>query len=138
MAFEELLQYVGDSGRFQISNVIVSLLLIFMTSSPDFMENFTAAIPSHRCYVQLLDNLTSEASMSANLTTEALLRVSIPMDPSQKPEKCHRFRQTQWQLLHLNVSDINNIQLETEPCLEGWIYDQSVFSSTIIMEVIDL
>ncbi|XP_012781068.2 solute carrier family 22 member 22-like [Ochotona princeps] len=134
MAFGELLRYVGDSGRFQILNAIVSILLVLITSPPDYMENFTAAIPSHRCYVQLLDNLTSEASIPANLTTEALLRVSIPMDPSQKPEKCHRFRQTQWQLLHLNVSDINNTQLETEPCLEGWIYDQSVFSSTIMTE----
>uniref|UniRef100_G1U7X0 Major facilitator superfamily (MFS) profile domain-containing protein n=1 Tax=Oryctolagus cuniculus TaxID=9986 RepID=G1U7X0_RABIT len=104
MAFDELLEYVGK------------------------------ATPAHRCYVQLLDNLTSEANITVNLTAEALLRVSIPMDLNQKPEQCRRFRQTQWQLLNSNVSTTNNIDLETEPCLDGWIYDQSVFTSTIRTE----
>nr|XP_045000095.1 solute carrier family 22 member 22-like isoform X3 [Jaculus jaculus] len=69
-----------------------------------------------------------------NMTTEALLKVSIPMGPDQKPEPCHRFRQTQWQLLDPDVSPSNNTELQTEPCLDGWTYDHSVFTSTIITE----
>uniref|UniRef100_A0A5F9CJ61 Major facilitator superfamily (MFS) profile domain-containing protein n=1 Tax=Oryctolagus cuniculus TaxID=9986 RepID=A0A5F9CJ61_RABIT len=134
MAFDELLEYVGKGGRFQILNAILCMLLNILSSPHDFMENFSSATPAHRCYVQLLDNLTSEANITVNLTAEALLRVSIPMDLNQKPEQCRRFRQTQWQLLNSNVSTTNNIDLETEPCLDGWIYDQSVFTSTIRTE----
>ncbi|XP_075406656.1 solute carrier family 22 member 22-like [Tenrec ecaudatus] len=134
MAFDELLQHVGDSGRFQIWNIVLCILLNIMSRSHMFVENFSAAIPAHRCYVQLLDSPIPETNVTLNMTAEVLLRVSIPMDSNHKPEQCRRFRQTQWQLLDANVSATNMTELETEPCLDGWIYDQSVFKSTIITE----
>ncbi|XP_069847939.1 solute carrier family 22 member 22-like [Dipodomys merriami] len=133
MAFEELLQQVGDSGRFQIFTAVLLLLLNMLSAQHDFMENFTAAIPAHHCSVHLLD-LKSKSNITTNLTMEVLLRLSIPLDPNQKPEQCRRFHQTQWQLLSPNVSAVNNTELETEPCLDGWTYDQSVFTSTIVTE----
>ncbi|XP_012887663.1 PREDICTED: solute carrier family 22 member 11-like [Dipodomys ordii] len=133
MAFEELLQQVGDSGRFQIFTAVLLLLLNMLSAQHDFLENFTAAIPAHHCSVRLLD-LKSKSNITTNLTTEVLLRLSIPLDPNQKPEQCRRFHQTQWQLLSPNVSAVNNTELETEPCLDGWTYDQSVFTSTIVTE----
>lgn len=135
MAVDEILQHVGDSGRFQILRVILYIILNLLSSPHDIMENFTAAIPNHHCNVKLLDNQRSEINITMNLTTEALLKVSIPMGPDQKPEKCRRFRHTQWHFLDSNVSVPNNTELETEPCLDGWTYDHSVFTSTIVTEV---
>ncbi|XP_077872867.1 solute carrier family 22 member 22 isoform X3 [Ictidomys tridecemlineatus] len=134
MAFEELLQHVGDNGKFQVLTIIFFMLSSILTSPHDYIENFTAAIPAHHCHIHLLGNPRFEANVTINLTAEALLRVSVPVGPNQKPEQCHRFRQTQWQLLDPNVSAVNYTDPETEPCLDGWIYDQSVFTSTIVTE----
>ncbi|XP_028727765.1 solute carrier family 22 member 22-like [Peromyscus leucopus] len=134
MAFDEILRHVGDSGRFQLARTVLYIILTLLSSCHDIMENFTAAIPDHHCSVNVLDNPRSEINITINLTTEALLKVSIPMGPNQKPEQCRRFRHTQWQFLDSNVSVFNNTKLETEPCLDGWTYDHSVFTSTIVTE----
>ncbi|ELW49073.1 Solute carrier family 22 member 12 [Tupaia chinensis] len=134
MAFSELLQYVGNFGRFQIIMSIMIVSAITFITTCNLVENFTAAIPAHRCYVHLLDNVTSDIKLTMNLTAEALLRISIPMGANQKQDQCRRFRQTQWQLLNSSNLTINNTELETEPCLDGWIYDQSVFTSTIVTQ----
>uniref|UniRef100_A0A8C2LAV8 Solute carrier family 22 (organic cation transporter), member 22 n=1 Tax=Cricetulus griseus TaxID=10029 RepID=A0A8C2LAV8_CRIGR len=134
MAFDEMLHHVGDSGRFQILRIACCIILFLLSSPHDIMENFTAAIPAHHCSVKPFDYPRSEINTTMNLTTEALLKVSIPMGPNQKPEQCRRFRHTQWQFLDSNVSTSNNTELETEPCLDGWTYDHSVFTSTIITE----
>lgn len=135
MAFSELLQHVGNFRRFQIMLAILSLSLNILFSTQSFMENFSAAIPSHRCYIHLLDNTTPEINFTMNLKAEALLRISIPMDANKKQEQCHQFHQTQWQLLNSSDLAINNTKLETEPCLDVWTYDQSIFTSTIVTHV---
>lgn len=135
MAFSELLQHAGNFGRFQITLAVFTTSLILLFSTHNFVENFSGAIPAHRCYTHLLDNITSESKLSRNLTTEELLRISIPMDANNKQEQCRRFRQTQWQLLNSSDGATNNTELQTEPCLDGWIYDRSMFASTIVTEV---
>ncbi|XP_006830894.1 PREDICTED: solute carrier family 22 member 9-like [Chrysochloris asiatica] len=134
MAFSELLQCAGDFGKFQIIQSILTGLLNILMITHMLVENFSAATPAHRCYIHLLDSTKSGTNFTKNLTTEELLRVSIPMSPDQKPEQCRRFKQIQWQLLDLNESVANINELDTEPCLDGWIYDQSVFTSTIVTQ----
>nr|BAK96180.1 prostaglandin transporter OAT-PG [Rattus norvegicus] len=133
MAFDEILHHVGDRGRFQIWMIVVLNILSMVSSLHDVIENFTAAIPAHHCSVNLLDTSRSEI-MAMNLTTEAMMKVSIPMGPNQKPEQCRRFRHPQWQFIDSNISTSNSTELETEPCLDGWTYDHSVFTSTIVTE----
>ncbi|XP_021039694.1 solute carrier family 22 member 22 [Mus caroli] len=133
MDFDEILHHVGDSGRFQICMIILLNSLALVFSPHDVLENFTAASPAHHCRINL-DNSRSEVSTDMNLTTEALMKVSIPMGPDQKPEQCRRFRYTQWQFLDSNISTFNSTELETEPCLDGWTYDHSVLTSTIVTE----
>ncbi|KAK2508730.1 hypothetical protein MC885_012862 [Smutsia gigantea] len=131
MVFAELLEQAGGAGIFQALQVLTLVLPSILLPSHMLVENFVAATPDHRCWAHMLDN-GSEAP--ANLTPEALLRVSIPLDPSHRPHLCRRFREPQWQLLDPNTTATNWSEAATEPCEDGWVYDRSTFTSTIVAE----
>uniref|UniRef100_A0A8C0FYM9 Solute carrier family 22 member 8 n=1 Tax=Chelonoidis abingdonii TaxID=106734 RepID=A0A8C0FYM9_CHEAB len=134
MSFAEFLHQVGGMGRFQIIHTMLLTIPIVLMASHNLLQNFTAAIPGHHCQVHINANNTSYPNATLHLDSQDLLRVAIPMDRNRQPEKCRRFVTAQWQLLDPNVTEPNGTQLDTEPCTEGWTYDRSMFTSTIITE----
>ncbi|XP_006771663.1 PREDICTED: solute carrier family 22 member 11 isoform X1 [Myotis davidii] len=131
MAFSELLERAGGVGLFQTLQVLTLLLASVLLPSHMLLDNFSAAPPGHRCRAHMLDS-SSEAP--ANLTREALLLISIPRGPNQEPQPCRRFRHPQWQLLAPNATATNWSEAATEPCVDGWVYDRSTFTSTVVAE----
>ncbi|KAL1787537.1 solute carrier family 22 member 12 isoform X1 [Sigmodon hispidus] len=132
MAFPELLDRVGGLGRFQVLQTMALVTPILWVTSQNMLENFSAAVPHHRCWVPLLDNITAQASVPEDFGPDALLAISIPLGPAQQPHQCRRFRQPQWQLMESNTTATNWSEANTEPCEDGWVYDHSTFTSTIV------
>ncbi|NWW80200.1 S226B protein, partial [Climacteris rufus] len=122
MAFASLLEHVGGMGRFQVLSVLLLSLPVLMMASHNLLQNFTAAAGDHWCRPR------PEANASG-LGPEALLRVWVP-----RGERCRRFVAPQWWLLEANGSEPNGSRPETEPCRDGWSYDRSVFTNTIVTE----
>ncbi|ELK13386.1 Solute carrier family 22 member 11 [Pteropus alecto] len=131
MAFSELLERAGGMGLFQALQVFTILPISIFIPPQLFMDIFLAATPGHRCWVRMLDN---GSEVPTNLTPEALLAVSIPLGPNREPDQCRRFRQPQWQLLEPNATATNWSEAATEPCVDGWVYDLSTFTSTMVAE----
>ncbi|XP_051049733.1 solute carrier family 22 member 11 [Phodopus roborovskii] len=129
MAFEELLDRAGGVGLFQVLQVCTLFLPTLSLPFHMLLENFSAAVPDHRCWTHILDN---SSEVFTNLTHEALLAISIPPGPNLKPHQCRRFRHPQWQLLDPSATAANGSEAATEPCLDGWVYDHSTFTTTIV------
>ncbi|XP_036182683.1 solute carrier family 22 member 12 [Myotis myotis] len=134
MAFSELLDQVGSLGRFQALQAVALAVPLMWLTTQNVLENFSAAVPAHRCWVPLLDNGTAPASAPGALGPDALLAVSIPPGPHRGPHPCRRFRHPQWQLLEPNATATNWSEAATEPCVDGWVYDRSTFTSTVVAE----
>ncbi|KAG8564120.1 hypothetical protein GDO81_016330 [Engystomops pustulosus] len=125
MGFQEILERIGGMGRFQVIHVILLALPVFMMASHNLMQNFTAAIPKHRCRL-------NESWEEGNFTG-LWLHAYIPLASNGKLSNCLRYKSPQPNLL--NYSSLsNNSDLETETCADGYRYDDSEFSSTIITQ----
>ncbi|XP_024203022.1 solute carrier family 22 member 20 isoform X1 [Pan troglodytes] len=125
MAFTDLLDALGGMGRFQLIHMALLLLPCGLLACHNFLQNFTAAVPPHHCR-----GPANNTEASTN-DSGAWLRATIPLDQLGAPEPCRHFTKPQWALLSPNSSIPG---AATEGCKDGWVYNRSVFPSTIVME----
>uniref|UniRef100_A0A8B9Q2H9 Major facilitator superfamily (MFS) profile domain-containing protein n=1 Tax=Apteryx owenii TaxID=8824 RepID=A0A8B9Q2H9_APTOW len=124
MTFAELLTRLGGMGRFQVTYVAALALPLLMLASHNLLQNFTAGVPEHRCRPRPgADNGTAGIPP---------LRVTSPADG-----RCRRYVEPQWHLLEANgtvAARNGSEEAPTEPCRDGWTYQEGVFAHTIVTE----
>ncbi|MBN3319671.1 S22A6 protein, partial [Atractosteus spatula] len=139
MGFSDLLDEIGGFGRFQFLHVALLSVPSLLMASQNLLQNFTAGTPEHRCR---LPNRTSPAagpnlSLSPDPAGEAPLRAFLPLEGA-KLSRCRRYTEAQWHLWAANASrpfsDANGTEAATEPCPDGWTYDRTEFTATIVSE----
>uniref|UniRef100_A0A670YVF5 Major facilitator superfamily (MFS) profile domain-containing protein n=1 Tax=Pseudonaja textilis TaxID=8673 RepID=A0A670YVF5_PSETE len=135
MTFADILDNVGGMGRFQRMMVSFLAIPLMMLASHNLLQNFTAGIPQHHCQIRIASNATRQGNGTmGNLGANQLLRISVPTDANRRPEQCRRFTAPQWRFLDPNATLSNETVFDTEACEDGWTYDRSLFSNTIVSE----
>ncbi|XP_062375149.1 solute carrier family 22 member 7 [Sardina pilchardus] len=127
MRFEDLLLEINGFGRFQKMILCLSFVGRFTLPCHFLMNNFIAGIPPHHCDISGLD----AADVFGNLSAEERRTVSIPEQADGTLSSCLMFSEPQFHLLH---NSSNSTGLPAEPCLNGWVYDNSTFTSTLATE----
>ncbi|XP_044537963.1 solute carrier family 22 member 20-like [Gracilinanus agilis] len=130
MGFSELLTTIGGMGYCQIMQNLLTFLCGILLASHNYLQNFAGGVPEHHCRLQ--NQTGTDAPYLGGDSYGDLLKVSIPIDKRGKPETCLRFTEPQWQLL--NPNDTEEVTADTEDCLDGWVYDKSVFLTSIVTE----
>ncbi|KAL7978355.1 hypothetical protein Chor_014894 [Crotalus horridus] len=115
--FGDLLEEVGSMGTFQIFSVFFLSLPVLFLASHNLVQNFSAATPDHQCRPVQPGNLSQHENL-------------VPLGQDLKPDSCQRF--AGW--LAPNSNDTAGREIGLEPCLDGWQYDHSTFTSTIVTE----
>ncbi|XP_077089521.1 solute carrier family 22 member 6 isoform X1 [Siphateles boraxobius] len=129
MAFSDLLEQVGSTGRFQILHVTLLSMPILMMASHNLLQNFVASVPPHHCAPYANLSMSSMGDM---------VRAMVPLGQNGQPESCRRYTHPQWQLLDSNISESLREEgveeIEMQKCEDGWNYNMTEMSSTIISE----
>ncbi|KAL0993943.1 hypothetical protein UPYG_G00115880 [Umbra pygmaea] len=131
MAFDDLLEQVGSTSRFQILHVALLSMPILMMASHNLLQNFAASVPQHHCSAHQNLSLVS-------LSPQEVLLLTVPLDQNNKIQKCQRYVVPQWQLMHQNGTSGDRMYDRSDAalqgCEDGWQYDNTEMKSTIITE----
>ncbi|KAM8899149.1 solute carrier family 22 member 6 isoform 1-T1 [Spinachia spinachia] len=135
MAFGDLLEQVGGTGRFQIVHVTLLSIPVLMMASHNLLQNFVAAVPPHFCSAHT--NLSR-----ARLSAEESLLLTVPLDQKGNPERCQRYVAPQWYLPTDNGTSGSGdndtahggSDVDLQGCTDGWSYNMTEMTSTIISE----
>ena len=133
--FDEAFDHIGHAGRYQVFLFMALLLLNLGPGMQAVAVIFLSAEQDHWCSVPALQNLTKDQQ----------LHVAIPKitrDGEERYDGCNMF-----DLPYANYSQKEleqwNRTIATDgvaivPCTGGWLFDQSMFISTINSQVMAL
>ncbi|KAI3373245.1 hypothetical protein L3Q82_006560 [Scortum barcoo] len=132
--YEAATAFLGEWGRFQQQVFFLLCLTVVPNGFTGLSVVFVADTPAHRCLVPAHLNLSA-----------AWRNSSIPPEEEEEsrggapvPSRCSRYRLED--VLRFSQAgllpgvDVNLSNVATEGCLDGWEYDQSVYTSTIVSE----
>ncbi|XP_061606838.1 solute carrier family 22 member 6 isoform X2 [Phyllopteryx taeniolatus] len=102
-------------------------------ASHNLLQNFVAAVPPHYC--------SAHANISQlKLSPQEILTVTVPLDQTGKHQSCRRYVIPQWHLLDKNGTfkqeqqEDFDVDANLQECIDGWSYNMTGMTSTIIAE----
>lgn len=122
---DEVLEVVGGAGFYQYKLFLLMSILGIMGKDVIGII-FFAGDQDHWCYVPQLSHLNDGQQKD----------IAIPMDKYGEFSQCEMYAlnyssYTHEQFMEWNRSIEVNSSTPTQSCSQGWIYDQSLFTSTI-------
>ena len=140
MYFDEALEIVGGAGYYQVCLIMLHVS-VSMISMEGANMNFVGGTMEHWCQIPALTNFSHIQQKYISIPGDDSTS-RARQDSGAEYERCHRFpldfsKYTQDELVNWdrtlmtgNISKDQWIQ-----CDHGWVYDQSVWISTINSEV---
>ncbi|XP_077402114.1 organic cation/carnitine transporter 2-like [Vanacampus margaritifer] len=125
--YEADTEFLGDWGPFQCCLSLLLCITMIPNGYGSLMVVFVADTPAHHCLVPA-DGL--------NLTEE-WRNASIPLEEDGRPAECSRYRLDTLRVYSeagLPPSEVNLSAVPREGCLDGWEYDRSIYTATIVSE----
>ncbi|XP_056140270.1 organic cation/carnitine transporter 2 [Lampris incognitus] len=128
--YEDVTAFLGEWGPFQRSVFFFLCLSIIPNGFSGLSIVFLGDTPSHRCLIPAHANLSA-----------AWRNSSIPVEESGGglvPSSCFRYKLDAIEGFSerglIPGVDVNLSDVQREGCLDGWEYDRSTYTSTIVTE----
>lgn len=135
VSFEDVLDYVGSKGRWQLFMFIVTSMSGFFGSFGHLGSMFLAGTPDHYCAVEEASNISNWGS---NWTDERVKAYTIPVQPNGEYNKCYMYAKNYTDVFQKPWSQLlmNKVNSTTTTKCQAWNYDHSNFDSTVVTQVI--
>ncbi|XP_072178306.1 organic cation transporter protein-like [Diadema setosum] len=137
MQFEDLLKILGEFGRYQRLVYSLVCFLMFFTPWEDYILVFQSAPVDHWCATPEWDAGCADYHLSEDACEMAQKEGSIPANYSTSGEleyqQCAKYNVTGvpfWP--GIDPSNYTDGDMETIPCDQGWVYDDSQYESTTV------
>ncbi|XP_005383792.1 PREDICTED: solute carrier family 22 member 13 isoform X2 [Chinchilla lanigera] len=114
--FAQILDEIGDFGRFQVQMMILLSVPNFLSAFQVFGNIFMVRDEAHHCSVAWVKNHTFNWSAAEQLA------LSVPLDAAGRPKSCLMFRPPPG---NASLEDILSHRFnETQSCETGWDYPE--------------
>ncbi len=136
MDFDELTDILGQFGKYQKIIYFLICLIGIQCSFNNMSIMFIGGIPDHWCSTPQLQNL----SVTDNITEDIIKTISIPHkeEGSLVYSRCEMYERGYrgWGMSEVTAAySQNKSRLTTVQCKDGWTYDTSQYTSTIVTQV---
>ncbi|NXN44659.1 S226A protein, partial [Rhinoptilus africanus] len=118
MPFGAVLEQAGGLGRFQLLQTALLAVPILLMASHNLLQNFSAAVPPHRCRLPAPDATSGSSNATLGWSNGTL------GPPDATLGSCRRY-------VASFPANGSTGPWPTEPCHDGWDYDRSVYVATI-------